>query len=197
MDNLTIEIYDREAENIAKLHESLVPERLYQLVLEFFLPGGKTLDIGCGSGRDSAWLSANGFEVTGIDASLGMLNEARKRHPQLTFSQVALPELSGIDDGAFSNALCSAVLMHIERDFLKPALQNILRVLKQGAILLVSFRGTREANKRENGKLYEAITKNEMTDLFKQEGAKLLLYESTLEPGRNHLWHTYVFRKQD
>jgi hypothetical protein len=87
------------------------------------------------------------------------------------------------------------VLMHLEHGSLNSAAKNILRILSKGGILLLSFRGTKEANKRENGKLYETITKEEAIGLFEQAGGELLLYESTLEVGRNHLWYTFIFRK--
>jgi SAM-dependent methyltransferase len=195
MDWQTIDAYNSHAKNISNLHERLIPRQLYQLILEYFEPNGKTLDIGCGSGRDTAWLANNGFDVMGIDASSRMLEEARKRHPELTFQEMALPDLAGISDGSYANALCSAVLMHLEHGSLKIAAKNILRILSKGGILLLSFRGTREANKRENGKLYETITKEEAIGLFEQEGGELLFYESTLEAGRNHFWHTFVFKK--
>jgi ubiquinone/menaquinone biosynthesis C-methylase UbiE len=195
MDIITIEAYNFKANIISKSHDILIPQQLYQLALKYFVPNGKTLDIGCGSGRDTAWLAKNGFEAMGIDASSGMLDQARKRHPELTFQQIALPDLTGIADGSYSNALCSAVLMHLEHGSLNIAAKNILRILCQGGILLLSFRGTREVDKRENGKLYETIAKEEAIGLFEQEGGKLLLYESTLETSRNHLWHTFVFKK--
>lgn len=195
MDSLTIETYDKEAEKISKQHDALVPERLYQLVLKFFVPRGRSLDIGCGSGRDTAWLAENGFSVMGIDASRGMLEQARQRHPELIFRKIELPELSGIEDGYYSNVLCSAVLMHIEQDFLKIASENILRILRKDGILLLSFRGTKEASNRENGKLYETITKKMAIDLFVSESERLLFYESMLETGRDHVWHTFVFKK--
>ncbi|BBA35371.1 methyltransferase type 11 [Methylocaldum marinum] len=195
MDVLTIKTYNKEAEKISNQHDRLAPKRLYELVLKFFIPNRKTLDIGCGSGRDTAWLATNGFDAMGIDASFGMLEQARKRYPELTFQQIALPDLAGVSDGSYSNVLCSAVLMHLEHGSLKAAVKNILRILSQGGILLLSFRGTRNANKRENGKLYETITKEEAIDLFEKEGGELLFYESILEVGRNHLWHTFVFKK--
>lgn len=195
MDKLTIEAYDFDAEKVSKLHESLIPERLYQLALEYFIPGGKTLDIGCGSGRDTDWLARNGFETLGIDASSGMLEQAIKRDPELTFQQITLPDLAGIADGFYSNVLCSAVLMHLEQASLQIAAKNILRALDKCGVLLLSFRGTRESDKRENGKLYEAIAKNEAIGLFEREGGELLFCESALENGRNHMWQTFVFKK--
>lgn len=195
MDTRTIETYNEEAEKIAELHTNLVPKRLYQLVRRFFIQEGKTGDIGCGIGRDSAWLSQQGFQVMGIDASIGMLNQANRRYPGLNFVQDALPELSGIADCVFDNILCSAVLMHLSREVLPLAIHSLLRVLSHDGVLILSFRGTNAADKRERGKLYEAIDPKEMIHWFQQQGCELLLFESSLEERRNHLWHNLVFRK--
>ena len=42
-------------------------------------PDGYLVDIGCGSGREVAWLNASGFPAAGFDASEGLLAEARAR----------------------------------------------------------------------------------------------------------------------
>lgn len=195
MDTKTIETYNREPEKIAELHANLIPERIYQLVEIFFIQGGRTGDIGCGIGRDSSWLYQHGFLVTGIDAATGMLGQANKRYPELNFAQAALPELSGVADSVFDNVLCSAVLMHLEHEVLPIAVNNLLRVLFPDGVLILSFRGTNAEDRREDGKLYEQIDPQEMIDWFRQRGCELLLYESSLEEGRNHLWHNLVFRK--
>ena len=42
-------------------------------------PGASVLDLGCGAGRDMAWLAAVGVVVVGAGFSPSMLAEARMR----------------------------------------------------------------------------------------------------------------------
>jgi len=47
------------------------------LIEELNLPrGSKILDMGCGTGRHSIGLAAHGYQMTGVDWSLGMLKQA-------------------------------------------------------------------------------------------------------------------------
>lgn len=195
MDNLTISAYDSEAKQIADKHENLIPVKLYQLMSDFFVHKGKSLDIGCGSGRDAAWLAENNYDPIGIDASIGMLKESRRRHPQVPVAISSLPGLSAIMDNSFSNVLCSAVLMHLNHAMLPIAARNIVRIMQKESNLIISYRGTSEMNNRENGKLYEPIKMEVVINIFTGSGAKLIYQESEMESGRNFLWNTFVFRK--
>ena len=49
-------------------------------MLERWLPDrGTVLEVGCGTGREAAWMAARGLDVTATDASAAMLAEARKK----------------------------------------------------------------------------------------------------------------------
>src|SRR5215212_2646051 len=42
-------------------------------------PGDRILELGCGDGALSCMLASEGFDVTGVDISRGMIEEARRR----------------------------------------------------------------------------------------------------------------------
>ena len=48
-------------------------------------PGEKILDIAAGTGTSSAAIAKSGAEVIALDFSPGMLEQGRKRHPDITF----------------------------------------------------------------------------------------------------------------
>ena len=62
---------------------NLVSNRLWNInpvlvkIAEMTTPG-TALDLGCGSGRDSVWMAANGWEVTAIDRLEGSIDALKK-----------------------------------------------------------------------------------------------------------------------
>ena len=70
-------------------------------------PGERILDLGCGTGALTAEIAACGAEVFGIDRSVEMIAEARKKFPALRFEVMDARELAfaGEFDAVFSNAV--------------------------------------------------------------------------------------------
>jgi 2-polyprenyl-3-methyl-5-hydroxy-6-metoxy-1,4-benzoquinol methylase len=195
MDRETIDTYNREAENVAQLHSTLTPSRIYELVRKFFIKGGATADIGCGIGRDTYWLNQHGFPTIGVDASEEMLKQALRLYPDLIFNQDYLPTLANFDNSQFQNILCSAVLMHLDNNSIEAACFRLVQLLKPNGRLIISIRRTHEENKRENGKLYEAIDIDLFSQFFEQNNCEILLYESEVEQKRQLTWHNFVIKK--
>ncbi len=74
------------------------------------LPPLRTLDVACGTGFLTRQLRG---EVVGLDASEGMLEEARRQAPNARFVEgdaLALP----FDDGAFARVFASYFYCHLE-----------------------------------------------------------------------------------
>ncbi|WP_411906555.1 class I SAM-dependent methyltransferase [Rhizobium mayense] len=155
MDQSTLEAYDRNAALFAAdWGLQPTPTDLQEIVRRFFRPG-LTADIGCGSGRDTAWLCQSGFSAVGYDPSEGLLAEARRLHPNIGFQRSALPELEGVARGAFANVLCETVIMHLAPAVIPDAVGRLLDILEPGGTLYLSWRLNETGSDRDEfGRLY-------------------------------------------
>ena len=195
MDIQTITAYNQDAQSIAVLHATLIPEKLYQQINSHFIKHGQTADIGCGIGRDSFYLQQQGYIVTGVDASVAMLAQARELYPSLNLHQDYLPDLTTLSENSFDNILCSAVLMHLNKQDVEKACLRLLALLKTNGVLIITLRGTHQSDKRENGKLYEEIDIAALCQFFEQHHANVVEHEIDLEPKRQLTWHNLVIKK--
>ena len=195
MDKLTIDTYNREAEQVAQLHSGLIPKRLYALITEYFTKNSPTLDVGCGIGRDTNWLNQQGYPALGVDGSEGMLNQAKQRYPEVKFIKDTLPDLKTINEQCFKNILCSAVLMHLNHEILYAACLRLITLLEPAGHLIISIRNTKADNHRENGKLYEDIDIAEFKDFFMQQHCQILIAEQDTESARQLTWYNFVINK--
>jgi len=195
MDDATLGAYDRDAKAFADDWDAQPPPSdLHAVVGQFFIPG-PTADIGCGSGRDAAWLNARGYPTKGFDASEGLLAEARRRHPQIHFSTAILPGLDGIAEGSFANVLCETVIMHLAPEAIMPAVERLLAILVPGGILYLSWRVTEGADRRdEHGRLYAAFDPERVLRALK--GTRVLLDEQVGSVSSGKLIRRIVVRTQ-
>jgi SAM-dependent methyltransferase len=67
--------------------------------------GLSALDFGCGTGRSSRFLQAQGFQVTGVDISAAMLGHARAQDPDGTYLLVPEGDLGELPTGSFDLVL--------------------------------------------------------------------------------------------
>lgn len=160
MDATTLAAYDSNAAAyVAEWLAQEPPGDMYALLRAHFTPG-PTADIGCGAGRDTAWLAAHGFDARGFDASEGLLAQARTAHPALHFDHATLPELDDVARGAFQNVLCETVIMHLDPAQVGASVRSLLVLLRPGGTLYLSWRVTDDASRRDPaGRLYAAFDK--------------------------------------
>ena len=97
-------------------------------------PGERILDVAAGTGTSSAALARSGATVIALDFSAGMIEEGRRRHPELEFVEADAEKLPFGDD-EFDAASISFGLRNVEHP--KTALAEMYRVLKPGGRLLV------------------------------------------------------------
>jgi len=97
-------------------------------------PGQKILDLAAGTGSSSIVFLREDVKVVAADFSNGMLEEGRKRHPELEFvfaDASALP----FADQEFDTVTISFGIRNVEK--IEVALAEMIRVLKPGGKLVV------------------------------------------------------------
>jgi SAM-dependent methyltransferase len=196
LDYQTLAAYDHDAAAFAKdWHEQPPPHDLHDIVKRFFIRGGVTVDIGCGSGREVAWLNANGFPAMGFDASDGLLAEARARYPRLDFAHAELPDLRGIAANTYDNVLCETVIMHLDGARIAPSVARMFDIVKPGGIFYLSWRVTEGADQRDqHRRLYAAFDASLVSAELSE--ATLLLDEEVVSASSGKKIHRIVVRKK-
>jgi ubiquinone/menaquinone biosynthesis C-methylase UbiE len=159
MDPETIAAYERSASIRCAHYRLIMPTELRRFAHSAFHLGQPTADIGCGSGRDVAWLNEHDFPTVGYDASPAMLTQARQAYPSIVVREDHLPELASIADASYTNILCSATLMHVSAADLPRAISSLARILQANGRLLLSVRSSRTDSEREaDGRLFTPIS---------------------------------------
>jgi SAM-dependent methyltransferase len=100
--------------------------------------GGQVADLGCGPGRSTAFLAAQGLDVLGLDLSESMLAIARRENPGLHFRQGSMLELD-IPDGTLAAVVSWYSSIHTPVDRLPSLFAEFHRVLAPGGYLLLAF----------------------------------------------------------
>jgi SAM-dependent methyltransferase len=111
------------------------PTDMYALLQHHFALGGNTADIGCGAGRDVAWLNDHGFPAVGYDAASGLLAQAATDFPSLVFRHAALRALDSIASQTYDNVLYETVVMHLPPDEVTRACARLFDILRPAGTL--------------------------------------------------------------
>ncbi len=122
------------------------PERLQREapLLQRVLAGApslRVLDLGCGSGEHTRFLTALGFEVTGVDASASQLSAALEVDPQGRYVRAELTALTERLEAGQGAAICVGnTLPHLcEAAEVRAFFSGLARCLAPGAPFLLQL----------------------------------------------------------
>nr|WSW70881.1 class I SAM-dependent methyltransferase [Streptomyces sp. NBC_00995] len=109
-----------------------------ELLLARLAPGSRVLDVGCGTGRPTAWaLTGAGHEVLGVDVSPVMVDIASRQVPGAEFRCVDVRELRA-EDESFDAVCVYFSLLQLSRAEQTDVLRLAARVLRRGGHLAVA-----------------------------------------------------------
>lgn len=135
--NTTIDYYNNTAESYFNNTVKIDMSSLYAKFIKEIPVGGRILDVGCGSGRDSKYFIDNKFGVVPIDASVKMCEIASK-YIGVKALNVNILELDY--EMEFDGVWACASLLHIFREKQRDALKILVKALKIGGVLYASWK---------------------------------------------------------
>jgi len=156
--NDTLRQYTQNAESLSSRYESADVSILQRQLLASLQRCHNVLELGCGSGRDAAFLlSKSSFRTfTATDGSDAMLTRVAHIHPELGkhLKRLILPgDLTSLNccyDGIFS----IATLMHLTEQEIISTLKEVSRILAPGGVVFLSVCTTREKQPDDDSRLF-------------------------------------------
>lgn len=163
MKNTTIEYFDEKAEKHFHDAFTITARDNQDLFLSRLAPGSLILDFGCGSGRDTAYFMEKGYRVVPADGSAGMCRFASE-YLKMPVKHMEFNELD--EENVYDGIYASASVMHLEYEKLKEVFPKMIRALKPGGIIYVSFKyGTKDGYLGK--RYYTYMTEERLAGLLK------------------------------
>lgn len=171
----TIKFYDDIAERYIKSDAAVVLKDKIDRFIKLLL-GKKVLDVACGPGHDTDYLTRKGFDCLGIDLSEKMIDIARQnfkgKYEIMDFFNLKLR------DNLFDGMWCSSIFVHIQKKDLPRLLKNSKKVLKNnGVIGIITAAKQKRIKDRNDTRTYTMYEKEELENYLEKAGFKTLFAE--------------------
>ena len=133
----TLEYYTDKAKEFCDGTVNVDMGDLYLPFLKLIPDGGKILDAGCGSGRDTKFFKDQGYSVVAFDFSA----EIVKLASEYIGETVLHMSFEDVDfENQFDGIWACASILHVPKNDIGGVLSRLSRALKKSGILYTSFK---------------------------------------------------------
>ena len=152
----TLQYYNTHAESFVKETMHVPFSHLQEEFLSKIKSGGRILDLGCGSGRDSKYFLSQGYRVVAVDGSERLCELASQYiGQQVICSTFQDYEPEGIFDGIWA---CSS-LLHLEANDIVKVIRKLSDSLIESGYIYLSFKYGTFCGER-NGRFFTDMNEN-------------------------------------
>ncbi|MEM8669173.1 MAG: class I SAM-dependent methyltransferase [Planctomycetota bacterium] len=190
----TIRYYDEHAAEYARKSASFEMASLYRPFLELIPDGGRILDAGCGSGRDTRAFMDRGYDVVAFDGSKEMTQQAERLIGE-PVQQCLFQEMRF--ENEFDGVWCCAALLHVPRVEIVGILDRFIRALHDNGVCYVSF-NEGDGERINKDRHFTDLAVHDLTDLISATGQAEVIHTWQSEDyrfSRNVSWVNALFRK--
>jgi protein-L-isoaspartate O-methyltransferase len=137
--------YSDEADGLAMQYESITFAQAHRPTLHL-IPSkpSRVLDIGAGTGRDAAALTALGHRVTAVEPTAELRAHGQRLHAgsEIRWIDDSLPDLSLLSalGGVYDLVLLTAVWMHLDESERMIAFGRLCQIVESGGLVIMSLR---------------------------------------------------------
>ncbi len=161
---LSQEYYDRYGKKYAESTLDVNLSELYQRFPKYLPPKARILDAGSGSGRDTLAFLTRGYDVEAFDSSRSLCELST----QLTGVKTRLLRFQDFEDvEQYDGIWACASLLHVPEAELPDAVNRLLRSLKHGGALYMSFKHGVGERVSSDGRFYTDMNTSHLEALFK------------------------------
>ena len=192
----TLDYYEKNAKRFAEGTVAVDFTATQNRFLDKLQPGGRILDFGCGSGRDTRYFLEQGYRVEAVDGSAELCRLAGE-YMGIRVRQMLFGDLSEVKvyDGIWA---CASVL-HLPEHELRDVTGKMAAALKENGVLYLSFKYGTFSGERD-GRFFTDMTEASFADLIR-EIVNLAVEEQwvtcDVRPGREgERWLNLILRKR-
>ncbi len=173
----TILHYEKKAGKLAERYESADVIELQRQLQSTLKNCESILELGCGSGRDAAFLLGRSYikKMTITDGSEEMLAQAAKLHPELIshLKKLELPQELEKENDRFEGIYSIAALMHMTPPDIREILKQIARLLTPSGVLFISVCIKREAQSPDDTRVFTLKNSKWWSDQIEKTGLEI------------------------
>ena len=163
LDKSTLDYYNSKAKDFVTDTVAVAFTEMQDTFLEYIPKGGRILDFGCGSGRDTKYFISKGYDVDATDGSEELCKIASE-YTGIKIKQMLFEELDEVElyDGVWA---CASIL-HVEKKQLPEILKKIATATKKGGVVYTSFKYG-EFEGIRNGRFFTYLTEESFGEILR------------------------------